>query len=145
MNNTRLSGILQMLSGLLTILVPTVLLPVCQGVVQTAAGTTVPMRCYYTAQASIALGALIFIVGGTLFFARQAESRGLLNLIALALGAAVILVPTVLIGTCKNPDMACNIGAKPGLLLLGSIVMILGAVGIWQARRSALANRVAVS
>ncbi len=136
MNAHKLSGGLQMLSGVLTILIPTVLLPVCQGVVQTAAGTTVPMRCWYTAQASVVLGALIVVVGALIFFGKQAESHGLLNVMSMALGAAVILIPTVIIGTCKNPDMACNIGTKPGLLLIGSVTLLIGAIGVWQAYRS---------
>ncbi len=127
----KLLAAAQAISGALIALTP-VVLPVCQELLETKAGMFVPMRCHYTAQAEIAMGILVAIAGALiLIFANQAETRGALNAVVLALGAVVILIPTVLLGTCKNPAMPCNIGTKPALILLGSLTMLLGAIGLW--------------
>jgi hypothetical protein len=53
----------------------------------------------------------------------------------IVLGAVVILFPTFLIGVCANPDMLCNMIMKPGLILLGSLVILVSLVGFFNSRR----------
>jgi len=130
----KLLGIGNGVLGLLVALTPTVLLPVCDDVVKTAAGGTVPMRCHYTAQAEIAVGGLLVLVGALLFaFGQENKMRGVLSALALAIGVIVILIPTVLIPTCRTPTMECNIGSKPGLILEGVVILLIGAIGVWSA------------
>jgi dipeptide/tripeptide permease len=132
----KLLATAQAIGGVLIALTP-IVLPVCRELLETKAGTFVPMRCHYTAQAEIAMGILVTIVGAlVLIFASQAETRGALNAVVITLGAVVILIPTFLIGTCKNPEMPCNVGTKPALILLGATTMLLGAIGLWDAWRS---------
>ena len=132
----KLLAATQAIDGVLIALTPFVL-PACAELLKTTMGTSIPMKCHWTAQAEIAMGVLVAIVGALIFtFAKQAETRGALNAVALALGAVVILIPTVIIGTCADPSHACNIGMKPALLLLGSVTMLLGAFGLWDAWQS---------
>ena len=129
----KVIALLETACGVLVAATPFVL-PVCQGLLLTTTGKTVPMRCYYTGQTEIAVGLLLAFAGILAFaFGRQVEARGALNALVLALGAVVILIPTVILGTCASPDMACNIGTKPALILLGSATMLLGCVGLWEA------------
>jgi hypothetical protein len=138
MKGSKILGVVVAACGLLVALVPTVILPVCQELIETKAGTFVPMRCHYTAQAEILVGGLLAFVGAIIFaYGHKPETRGILSAVVLALGSGVVLIPTILIGTCKNPMMDCNVGAKPALILLGALTMLLGAGGIWEARRSA--------
>lgn len=137
MKGFKIVGILVAVVGVLVALTPTVLLPVCQELVKTAMGAFVPMRCHYTAQAEIAVGGLLAFVGVLLFvYGDGAKINGVLNAIVFALGGVVTLIPTVLIGTCGAPDHACNVGAKPALILLGALTMLIGAGGVWQAWRA---------
>ncbi len=136
MKSPKLVALLEIVCGLLVAATPFIL-PVCQGLLQTTTGKNVPMRCYYTGQTEIVVGLLIAVVGVlAFFFGKQAEARGALSAVVLALGAVVILIPTVIIGTCASPDMACNIGTKPALLLLGTATVILGLAGVWEAWRN---------
>jgi hypothetical protein len=132
----KLLAALQAICGVLIAFTPTVL-PACAELLKTTMGTSVPMKCHWTAQAEIAMGILIAIVGALIFaFATQVETRGALNAVVLALGVVVLLIPTVMIGTCGDQTHTCNIGMKPALLLLGSATLLLGAVGLWDAWRS---------
>ncbi len=135
MKKSTLLGSLSALSGLLVILVPTVILPVCEGMVEAKMGKLIPMRCFWTARAEVAVGGLLLLTGLLHAFSRSDETRRNLSGLILALGVTTILVPTLLIPTCMSPDMACNLGTKPALLLLGGITTILGAAGWWGARR----------
>ena len=117
------------LVGLLIVATPW-LLPVCEGLLELVSGMTVPMRCHWTAQAEILLGSLVTIVGLLLAFSVEKETYRKLSLIVLVLGIIVILTPIYFLPTCMSPDMACNLGTKPALILLGGITLLFGLIGI---------------
>jgi len=128
-------GIAATVSGLLVILVPTLLLPVCHQKVETKAGALLPMPCHYTARAELAVGGLLILTGMLLYASKRRPETGMtLSLVTLGLGVVVILIPTILIGTCRDPEHPCNLGTKPALLLLGLLTMAVGGVGLWRAR-----------
>ena len=89
----------------------------------TADGRSVPMKCHWTAIAAIGLAVPLGLIGVFNFTSKRKETLRSLNLIGLALGALVILFPTVLIGVCANPMMACNMIEKPTLILSGIVVI----------------------
>ena len=134
MNKNRSAGLLNAGLGLLIILTPLVL-PVCQGLLQLANGKMVPMRCHWTAQAEILLGALILAAGLTQAMMKNWDARRDLGLQVAFLGLAVILTPLFIISTCTDPDMACNIGTKPALLILGAITLVSGISGRFASGR----------
>jgi hypothetical protein len=128
-------GIVTAVVGLLIILTP-VILPVCEGLLELVNGKQVPMRCFWTARAEMIIGALVLIAGLTIAFTKSVEARRRLNLQVVFLGVAAILTPLFIIPTCMNPDMACNIGTKPALIILGVITLGLGLYGSFLPRPS---------
>ena len=129
MRKPDVTGTLTAAAGLLIVLTPNWLLPVCEGLLELASGKHVPMRCFWTARAEMVMGGLILLAGLMLAFIRSAEGRRRLSHQIAFLGLATILIPLFIIPTCDNPDMACNVGTKPALLLLGGITLALGLFG----------------
>lgn len=114
--------------GALILLTP-LILPVCEGMLELVNGKQVPMRCHWTAHAEMLMGGVVIVVGVMLAFAKERETyRRLSNLVSI-LGVFVALIPLYIIPTCMNPEMSCNIGTKPALLILAGLAFILGIVG----------------
>jgi hypothetical protein len=122
-------GVLLVILGILVILVPWIIFPVCemQGLyVESVSGMKFPMPCGWTARAEIGVGALIVVAGGILIAMKTPETRQAVGVFALALGALVILFPTVLIGMCKLASHPCRTTTLPALEIIGIIVIIIG-------------------
>jgi len=118
------------LGGLVAI-TPRYIFPVCEyfGVrMDMGMGKSVPMGCYYTDRASLLIGVLIAIIGIAVIIASRPATLRPLALILAGAGAATILVPTWLFPVCHNADMHCNQGAKPALIVLGILAMI---IAVW--------------
>lgn len=131
--------------GLLVILVPTYLLPVCAPMevispvvnVQAPAHVTVKyMKCHWTGQAEMGIGAVIMALGLLMLLSRSASVRlGLsLSIICVALLAAAI--PTVLIGVCPGEMMPCHMGTLPALLLLSGLLVVIALINVLYLNRS---------
>ncbi len=121
-------GLVVAFVGILIILTP-IVFPVCQGLLELVSGKKVPMRCVWTARAEYMLGALILISGLMITFLKNADSRRRLSHMVGFLGAAVFLTPLYIIPTCIDPEMSCNVGTKPALIILGGITFLLGLIG----------------
>jgi hypothetical protein len=130
MKKINSSGLVTALAGLLIIGTP-LILPVCQGLLELTNGRTVPMRCFWTARAEMLLGSLILLIGLMIALEASPLARRRLNHTIVLLGLGVVLTPLILIPTCANPDMACNVGTKPAWLLLGSATVL---IGLWGSR-----------
>ena len=130
MQKISLAGFGPILGGLLIAATPLVF-PVCEGLLKLENGKTVPMRCFWTARAEMILGALVLLTGAVLLITKSPEGRQRLNHLVALLGLAVILTPLVLIPTCANPEMSCNLGAKPAWLVLGGLTFLYG---LWGSR-----------
>jgi drug/metabolite transporter (DMT)-like permease len=127
-------GILLVLLGVLIILSPWVIFPVCEmhGLfVETKAGMQLPMPCGYTARAETGIGALIAVAGGLLVARRTTETRQAVGIFSTAAGLLVILYPTILIGMCRLADHPCRQLTLPALELLGAAVIIIGGYLLW--------------
>ncbi len=104
--------------------------------ITTSTGTTVPMKCLWTARASIALAIPTLAVGAMMVTSRRRESKMYLSIAGLVLGIFVVAVPTSLIGVCANPMMLCHSVEAPSLQAFGSIAAIGSIAGIVLAQRS---------
>lgn len=93
----------------------------------TTQGTQVPMRCHWTEQAVIGLGGLLGVIGFLMIWMKE-SARGL-SLAAAAAGVLMVATPLWLLPTCGNAMMICNMSLKPGVLLLGGLIAIVGVVG----------------
>jgi hypothetical protein len=100
----------------------------------TADGRSVPMKCHWTALAEIGLAVPLALVGVFTFFGKRKETLRTHNLVGLALGAMVILFPTVIIGVCANASMPCNLVEKPVLLASGILIMAASLVTLVTSR-----------
>ena len=128
-------GAILVLLGILIILTPWILFPVCEmegNFIVTASGMKVPMTCGWTARAETGVGALIVVAGGLLIVRSTPETRQTIGIFSIALGALVVLFPTVLIGMCKVATHSCRMTTLPVLEILGIIVIILGGYLFWK-------------
>jgi len=97
-------------------------------------GKQVPMKCYWTAQASIATALPLGLLGLALAFSRRKETRRALAVVAAGLGVTILLLPTYLIGTCASYEMICNLVLKPTMLGLGALTIVIAAVVFFLSR-----------
>lgn len=95
-----------------------------------ANGKEVAMKCHWSGRAELVLAIPLLAIGVFAIFSKSAESLRNLSLISVLMGVLIILVPTTLIGVCGSAEMICNSIMKPTLILLGSLVIALGAAGV---------------
>jgi hypothetical protein len=95
-----------------------------------ADGRQVPMKCYWTARASLVVAIPLLVVGLLLAFSRQREPRRALALLGVIDGILVILLPTWLIGVCQHPGASCNLVMKPALILMGILVIVASLISL---------------
>lgn len=134
---SKILGAIAALIGVLVMATPRYILPVCEHygrLMETKMGMMIPMKCSWTAQGELGVGLVILFAALLLMLSRQAETKRMLNAILVALGIVVILLPTTLIGVCPNPEMPCNLTA-PALELLGGLLVVVAALGIYAASR----------
>jgi len=135
--NIRVKGIgaVLVLLGIIVILTPWIIFPVCEmeGLyVQAVSGMNFPMPCGWTARAETGIGALIAVAGGLLIARSTPETQQAVGIFAIALGALVVLFPTVLIGMCKVASHPCRMTTLPALEILGVIVIVIGGYLLWK-------------
>jgi hypothetical protein len=92
-------------------------------------GKQIPMKCYWTARSSAAMGVILLVVGIALGRSHQRETQRVLNVLGMVLGTIIILFPTWIIGVCSHPDASCDLVMKPALVFMGSLVVLIGLVG----------------
>lgn len=128
MKRFNTSGIIVAVLGLLIVITPMVL-PVCEGLLELVNGKQVPMRCHWTARAEMIFGVLLVALGLMITFLKEAGERQRLHHQVALLGLVTVLTPLFIIPTCMNPEMSCNVGTKPALIILGALVLITGLLG----------------
>lgn len=116
------------LLGLVLMLTPYKIAPVCSGLIELKSGNMAFMKCHYTAQAELLLGALLLCVG-MMILLPKIEKRWLGAVIAL-IGLCTIIVPQPwCIGICANNMQECHNSLRwfygEGLLTIGM------GLGIW--------------
>jgi len=128
-------GALLVLLGIVIILAPWIIFPVCEiegSFVETASGAKLPMTCGWTARAETGIGALIVVGGGLLIARSTPDTRQAVGVFSIAMGALVVLFPTVLIGMCRVATHPCRLTTLPALEILGVVVIIIGAYLLWK-------------
>jgi hypothetical protein len=125
MRNRIVSGGAVVVLGLLAALGPQFLFRVCP-----VMGDMV-MRCHWTAQAEIGVGALIAALGIALMIFASPGIRLGLSIGVFLSGVLVLLLPHVLIGGCPSPFMECRKIAFPALTVIGILLLITAALNAW--------------
>lgn len=140
----RTFGVALIVLALLVMVVPVLNNCSAEGkLITTAAGKQIPMRCFYAAQAELATGATIALVGGMLALARRRESQRFLAGIGALLGAVVMLFPTSLIGVCADMTASCNLIMRPTMLFVGTMIVAVNLGVIIIASRARAEERFA--
>ena len=91
------------------------------------------MKCHWTGEAVRMLGGLIAALG--VIFSVCKRSRIGLAFSNIGLGICLILLMTVVIGTCKNAAMPCNVWTKPVIMLLAIVLIAVNAVYLFLHRK----------
>jgi hypothetical protein len=89
-----------------------------------------PMRCYATANAEIAVGAALVVFGGLYFFSKSARMRLAASVLAIVSAVFALLFPTALTGLCGDAHMACHILTLPALLASGALIVLFSVIGV---------------
>jgi hypothetical protein len=100
----------------------------------TADGRSVSMKCHWTGIAEIAAAIPLGIAGLFTLRGRGRETKRLAAIVGGASGLMAILLPTVLIGTCMNPAMTCNLLMRP-ILLSSGILAVVATVALFVLAR----------
>ena len=91
------------------------------------------MKCHWMGEAARMLGGLIAALGA--IFLLFKSSRIGIAFSNIGLGICLILLQTVVIGTCKSPTMHCNVYAKPVILLLAIILIVINTGYLFFTRK----------
>ena len=134
MKSRLIAGMATLAVGLLFILVPLYLFPVCEKTLITTGNVVVPMKCFWTARMAAGLGAVIAVLGLLTCLSRSAGVRLGMAVSSLLLGLLAIAIPGFLIGVCMNEAMPCHMGTLPALYLLAAILLILSLASILHLR-----------
>ncbi len=131
MKKAQVWALVILLLGLIVILIPWHLFPVC-GVGRFApstGGLTRMHGCDGTLKAATVLGALTILAGLLPLLFKQ-HIAGILSAVSTAvIGVLLIMFPTVITGVCKVPTMPCVYGTKPALIMAGIVLILAGSFG----------------
>ena len=127
--STMAVAIVEAVAAVFMLLAVKVIAPVCTGMVETAAGKQVPMRCHYTEVAATLFAMLLLVNAVVCFVTKQKVACGIM---AVALGVCVFVILSSSIGTgiCANPDMACNTTA-PFIKLCSTLALLTGVISVF--------------
>jgi len=120
-----IGGAAAIVLGLLIALGPQFLFKVCEPM-----GEMI-MKCHWTAQAEIGIGAFIAALGIALLIFADVKTRLGLAIAVFLSGILALLIPHVLIGGCAMDTMPCRKIAFPAITVI-SILLIIGA-GLYTA------------
>ena len=110
------------LLGLLVILAPTVLFPVCE--------SEMKMACFFTKKAEIGEGLVITALGVIYFFLKNKDIRLGISIAQFLNAGLVLAFPAKLTGLCKMSDMACRVKTYPALIVLSVLLALTAAANI---------------
>ncbi len=92
------------------------------------------MKCHWAGVAEIAAAIPLGIAGVFAWRARRKETIYLAGLVGGASSVMALLLPTVLIGTCANESMFCNLLMRP-ILLFAGILATVASIGLFFVAR----------
>lgn len=89
------------------------------------------MACSGVPTASLIVGIILAVIGILLIVVGSKKFvsivLGILNAIA---GIIVIGIPTFIVGVCSGAHMHCHMVTRPALIIIGSITMFVGTIGV---------------
>lgn len=107
---TKLSNILiglQAAAALCVIGAVKIWAPVCGKMLTLDTGKEVPMRCFYTGQAAIAIAVVMLVIAVVALLTKSGHRK--LMIVSSVAAVMLFLLFSSLIGVCANPDMRCHV------------------------------------
>ncbi|MDL2236248.1 DUF4418 family protein [Christensenellaceae bacterium OttesenSCG-928-K19] len=129
------AGIAVVIFGVLLLLLLLVIVPVCDGQVETASGSFIPMKCHWMSQAVLLFACLLILLGILLMASAGRETRLMLLIVTAACAVCVLLLVTALIGVCGSPTMRCNYATKPALQVFSVVLLVFSGASIINVAR----------
>lgn len=118
--------------GVFLMTVPYLIFPVCETQIPTAMGSSVPMKCFWTARITLACGGIIALGGILLGIFASVEARKGILFMILAVSLFVIAVPNFIIGVCPVQSMHnCRLATLPAITILGAISAVVSIISIF--------------
>lgn len=125
MNRDKIFGIIFIVLGVLIVLAPTVIAPLC-GPMENG----MFMKCHWMGRSAMGAGALIAILGAAYTYVCSNKAKSALAFSLLLQGLYIIALEAFLIGGCKNPMMACRAHTMPVLYVLAGLVIVLSLIAL---------------
>lgn len=119
----RLVAATALMSGILLILIPRYILPVCEYEGYPA------MHCSDTARAEYVVGALLVVVGIGAFLLKSTRTVIIGASVSVIMCISAYLIPDIY-GFCHSSRMPCNYGSVPGIRFVAIISGIIMAAAI---------------
>lgn len=91
------------------------------------------MKCHWMGEAVRLLGGLITLSGLAFFICKK--SRFGISVYNIGTGVSLILLETLVIGTCKHSNMSCNVYTKPIVILLAIALIASSLVYVFLSRK----------
>jgi hypothetical protein len=118
------------MSGILLILVPRFILPVCE--------YEDILRCTARAQpAEYVVGALLLVAGMGAFLLKSTRTSIIGAVVSIILYSIAFLIPDKY-GYCHSSRMPCNYGTVPGIrfiAIIGGIIMVVAIISVVRSTR----------
>jgi len=126
-----LTAVTALLGGILLILVPRFILPVCEYEGYPA------MHCSDTARAEYVVGALLLMSGIGAFLLKSTRTSIIVAAVSIILYIVAFLLPDRY-GYCHSSRMPCNYGTVPGIRFIasiGGVIMVIAIISLVRGTR----------
>ncbi|MGN0687895.1 MAG: DUF4418 family protein [Oscillospiraceae bacterium] len=117
MKNKVINALVYLVLGVLLIIGPYTLFPVCDTAEKI-------MKCFWATRAVNTVGGMLAVFGIVLLLLKAGDSVIAVNLCSIAAGIAAILLPSVIIGGCAKDTMACQALTFPAIYLISAAVVL---------------------
>ena len=124
MKQYKVFVVANLIFGVLLIVLTKLILPVCHPI----DGGTMSCEISTTVDAFLGLALLANAVVAAGLLKKKAHV--ILSAVTLVVGVFVLLVPTVIVGTCQHDQMACHVITGPVLAVFGVLIALLAALNL---------------
>lgn len=121
--------VVQALAALLLMGAIKIWAPVCGKMLTLTSGKEVPMKCFWTSKAAIAVTIILLAIAVVAFFAKSDAKK--FFVVSAVIGVVIFLLFSSLMGVCASPDMRCNTTALWAKIVAAVVIgsSLVGLVG----------------
>ncbi|WP_019132033.1 DUF4418 family protein [Peptoniphilus obesi] len=131
MSIKKISGYVSAIVGLLLMLAPKFITPVCPPM-----ENGMFMKCHWMGNMTMGIGAVILVLAIIFIMVKDSKISLGLSISNIAIGILEILNDHVLIGGCMKADMACRAKTIPFCTLLSGILVLVNIYYCMKERHS---------